>query len=305
MRISHRQLKAFVLVAHLKNFSRAAEKLYIAQSGLSHMIQDLEEKIGFRLLDRTTRQVSLTPYGLEFLRVAEQNVENLERAVKQVGSIARQDEEFLAVGAPPLSSSYILPKAIFTLKKQHANLHVELVDSSLLSISDLILKNRLDVGFGMFIKEAPNLVREPLFNFSLVLVSQSPSFKVEQQPIRWSDIPQHELISLPYSNPLQQTINETLLAQGQARTPKFEVNFLATQLGLAAAGCGVAIMPSTVAALSQTHKVKIQPLTDPIINLKYYSVRSRARTFKPLAIEFCDILKSIFTDTLPASVQKA
>jgi len=304
VRISHRQLKAFVLVAHLKNFSRAAEKLYIAQSGLSHMIQDLEEKLGFRLLNRTTRHVSLTPYGLEFLRVAEQNVENLERAVKQVGKIARQDEEFLAVGAPPLSSSYILPKAIISLKKRHTNLRVELIDSNLLSIPELLLKNRLDVGFGMFIKEAPNLIREPIFNFSLVLVSKSTRFKVDPQAVKWSDIPQQELISLPYSNPLQQTINETLLAQGQARTPKFEVNFLATQLGLAAAGCGVAIMPSTVAALSQTHKVKIQPLIDPVINLKYYSVRNRAEVLKPIATEFCDILKSVFTATLPAAVQK-
>jgi len=298
MRICHRQLKAFILVAHLKNFSRAAEKLYIAQSGLSHMIQDLEEKLGFRLLNRTTRQVSLTSYGLEFLRVAEQNVENLERAIKQVGEIARQNEQFLAVGAPPLSSSYILPGAIKTLKERHSNLRVELIDSDLLAIPELLLQNRLDIGFGMFIKDAPNLIREPIFNFSLVLVSKSDKFEISHQAVKWRDVPHQKLITLPHSNPLQQKINETLMEQGQARSPKYEVNFLATQLGLAAAGCGVAIMPSTVAALSQTHKVKIQPLIRPVINLKYYSVRNRAEALKPIATEFSQTLKSVFAANL-------
>ncbi|MCS6762995.1 MAG: LysR family transcriptional regulator [Candidatus Protistobacter heckmanni] len=90
MNILHRQLKVFLLVARLHNFSRAAEQLFIAKSGLSTMVRELEEQFGFRLFDRTTRHVRLTEFGTQFLPIAEQNVQSIEGIVSRIGEIARQ-----------------------------------------------------------------------------------------------------------------------------------------------------------------------------------------------------------------------
>src|SRR5258705_272173 len=70
MKISSRQLKAFVLTARHRSFSRAAEQLFISQSGMSVLVRELETQLGFRLFDRTTRKVSLTEPGLRFLPIA-------------------------------------------------------------------------------------------------------------------------------------------------------------------------------------------------------------------------------------------
>ena len=67
---SSRQLRAFVLVARYRSFSRAAAALFITPSGLSLLIRELERQLGVRLFDRTTRQVELTTAGSEMLAVA-------------------------------------------------------------------------------------------------------------------------------------------------------------------------------------------------------------------------------------------
>src|SRR5215510_15518361 len=97
-----RQLRAFLLVAHHQNFSRAAEALFITPSGLSLLIRELENQLGFRLFDRTTRHVALTPPGSQLLGVARRSLEELDGAMSRTGQIARQASDSLSIGAGQL-----------------------------------------------------------------------------------------------------------------------------------------------------------------------------------------------------------
>src|SRR3954451_20459769 len=80
MNITTRQLKAFVLTARHQSFSRAAEELFITQSGMSVLVRELETQLGFRLFERTTRKVMLTEPGSKFLSVADRSLRELETA---------------------------------------------------------------------------------------------------------------------------------------------------------------------------------------------------------------------------------
>src|SRR5215472_4164685 len=71
MDFSSRQLRAFHYVAEHKSFARVGERLLITPSGLSVLIRELKRQLGFRLFDRTTRQVTLTAYGRDLLAVTE------------------------------------------------------------------------------------------------------------------------------------------------------------------------------------------------------------------------------------------
>src|ERR1700716_4520185 len=86
MDFTSRQLRAFLLVAQHRSFSRAAEALFITPSGLSVLIRELEMPLGFRLFDRTTRHVAPTAYGTEFLRVAQRCLGDLDTATARIGS---------------------------------------------------------------------------------------------------------------------------------------------------------------------------------------------------------------------------
>ena len=69
MEFTSRQLRAFHFVAQHQSFARAAETLFMTPSGVSVLIRELERQLGFRLFDRTTRQVELTAYGSDLLSV--------------------------------------------------------------------------------------------------------------------------------------------------------------------------------------------------------------------------------------------
>jgi len=88
MNITSRQLKAFLLTARHQSFSRAAERLFITQSGMSVLVRELEDQLGFRLFERTTRRVTLTEFGSRFLPIADRSLVDLEAAAANIGRSA-------------------------------------------------------------------------------------------------------------------------------------------------------------------------------------------------------------------------
>ena len=84
MNITSRQLTAFVLIARHESFSRAAEQMYITQSGISLIVRDLEYQLGFRLFDRTTRSVKVSELGSRFLPIATRCLSELEGAAENI-----------------------------------------------------------------------------------------------------------------------------------------------------------------------------------------------------------------------------
>src|SRR5215831_6680358 len=111
MEFSSRQLRAFLLAAQHRSFTRAAEALFITPSGLSVLIRELETQLGFRLFDRTTRHVALTRHGNELLAVAQRNLEQIDDAMSRIGQSARNASHSLSLGATPLVAANILPQA--------------------------------------------------------------------------------------------------------------------------------------------------------------------------------------------------
>src|SRR3979490_3504174 len=101
MNITSRQLKAFLLTAQHQSFSRAAEQLFITQSGMSVLVRELEAQLGFRLFDRTPRRVSLTEFGVKFLPIADRSLLDLEAAAANIGRSATEGARPPAMAATP------------------------------------------------------------------------------------------------------------------------------------------------------------------------------------------------------------
>ena len=89
MNLTQRQLNMFVTTADLMNISRASEVLHISQPALSRALQELEAQLGVALLQRTTRQLSLTPDGQQFLPVAQRLLRDLEQATADLREQAK------------------------------------------------------------------------------------------------------------------------------------------------------------------------------------------------------------------------
>jgi LysR family transcriptional regulator, benzoate and cis,cis-muconate-responsive activator of ben and cat genes len=140
-----RHLRYFVGVAEMENVSRAALKLHVSQPALSAQIRDLENEIGFQLLERTAKSVKLTKAGRAFLEEARAVLQRADEAVNKARSIAAEPSE-LHVGYSPTPVAEILPKTLRAFQGKMPNVHVRLHDWTNQAILDGVRDGRLQLG---------------------------------------------------------------------------------------------------------------------------------------------------------------
>ena len=125
-----RHLRYFVAVAKEENVSRAALKLHVSQPALSRQIRDLEDELGFLLLERSAKSVRLTSAGRTFLGEAQAVLLRVDEAVKAARTVASGQSEELNVGYAPMPTVKFLPPAVRAFRKQFAGVRVKLHDLS-------------------------------------------------------------------------------------------------------------------------------------------------------------------------------
>ena len=152
-----RHLRYFVAVAELENVSRAALKLHVSQPALSRQIRDLEDEIGFCLLERTAKSVRLTDAGHAFLNDARTLLQQAEEAVKKARAIASAEPTELKVGYSPAATLRILPPVLRAYQRVMPKVHVKLHDWSNEANVAGLRDGRLNLAF---------VVRPPIFTIS-------------------------------------------------------------------------------------------------------------------------------------------
>lgn len=142
-----RQLRYFIAVAEELHFGRAAERCHIAQPPLSQQIKKLEEELGVTLFERTSRKVSLTPEGAEFLEHARDIFGRLDEAVEMVQSMARGEEGCLRVGFIGPAALSSLPQAIRQFRRENPKIKLDFSAKSTSEQLPMLRNGRLDVAF--------------------------------------------------------------------------------------------------------------------------------------------------------------
>lgn len=291
MEVSTRQLRAFRLVAHHRNFTRAAEALFISPSGLSVLIRELEARVGFRLFDRTTRHVELTPHGGELLAVIQRSLEELDAAIANIGRSARRSHQSISLGTTPLVAANILPPAMREFRKQRPDVRIQLFDADLPTLAKMVESGKLDMSLGIF-KAMAGVRREPFFRFSLMLARAPREGVPPRATATWSALDGETLISLSAGHPHQELIDRQVAKAGVRVRTGSVVNLLDTQIALAEAEEGVAIIPSFGMPACRNRRVVVSQLTKPVVRFDFHLISNRAKELPPRAAEFVSYLKS-------------
>jgi DNA-binding transcriptional LysR family regulator len=297
MNLSFRQLKAFILVGELGNFTRAAERLHITQAGLSVMMRELESQLGDRLFDRTTRTVSLTAAGEKLLPAALAAVEQLERAAAEIGVIGTRARQVMRVAATPLVSSSLLPAVFgaFRLKYPDVVLHLQDADPS--RVHALVESGEADFGMGFFFKAVRGIERTQLCSFPLMRVAPLPAAAAQRKQtvgkVAWTALQEEPLIGLPRDNPIQQMVDSHLAKIGRSNEERPTFRHFDTLIGMVAAGMGSTVIPSFALLACHHHRVATDILVEPEESLGFYRITKRGRTKPALMAEFSETLVSL------------
>lgn len=275
MNITSRQLKAFLLTARYQSFSRAADQLFITQSGMSVLVRELEEQLGFRLFERTTRKVVLTEFGSRFLPIADRSLLELEAAASTIGRSATRPGSALALGATPFVAADVLPQAIAAYAACGGHLDVRLVDAELPALTQMLQSGELDIALSASEHNFAGLHKTPLVAFPLVLVA-GRSMRL-QPPVRWADVVRMRLIGYRSENPVQHLVEHALRAAGRRAPADVQCNYLETQIAMVEVGGGAAVVPSFAAAACAKRDIAVYPLADPVVSGTLYWVAKRSR----------------------------
>jgi DNA-binding transcriptional LysR family regulator len=326
MNISLRQLKGFILVTRLGNFSRAAEQLHMTQAGLSIMIRELEAQLDCRLFDRTTRLVSLTPVGEQFLPAALRALADIETAAAQINAVGEKARYTLRVAAAPLVSTSLMPAVFRCFRDAYPEVTVRLVDCDLARVHTLVDTGEVDFGLGFFLKPAAGIERTLLHSSQLMRV-QSVEGEDEDEDAGtgardllfkgwagqratvgkapWSALQSANLIGLSRSNPIQQLIETHLAKIDRANKDIVTFNHIDTLISMAAAGMGTAIIPSIALLACSRYRIKADLLSHPTVSLGFYRITKSGRAKAPAIVNFTETLLSVLPDLVATAAIQA
>ncbi len=116
------QLRYFVEVVRIGNFTRAAERCHVTQPTLSHQIKKLEDELGEPLLQRRKKGVAPTPFGQRFLARASLILQELHDAVTEASTYQQDAKGMLRLGAIPTVAPYLLPRLLQAARNQYPQL---------------------------------------------------------------------------------------------------------------------------------------------------------------------------------------
>jgi LysR family transcriptional regulator, carnitine catabolism transcriptional activator len=281
MDFSSRQIRAFLLVAESRSFTRAAEKLLLTPSAVSVLIRELEIQLGFRLFDRTTRHVALTPDGLQLRAVARRTLEELDAATSRI-AVARAANQSLSIGAPPVITADVLPQAIKEFQDQRPAVSVDVFDADLTMVRQRVEAGKLDMGLG-FYPRVSRVFARPFFRFNLMVIRPESALSSAGTSVTWSTLKREKLIALPAASPLQQLIDRHLARAGVVSRRAF--------VAMVSAGHGAAVIPSLGLPACRKRGVLVYRLTNPVVTVDYHVIHQRGRTLSAAADDFAGFLQ--------------
>jgi DNA-binding transcriptional LysR family regulator len=162
MALDFRALRYFVAVAEELHFTRAAERLYIAQPALSEQIRRLEDELGVELLRRTTRKVELTPAGEEFLSHARRILAEADEALADASRAARGETGSVRVGTGAIAGLDLVPRMLRAFREERPLVHLELRQIDWVDYSGGLREGSVDVAFVWLPFEHGDLIVAPL-----------------------------------------------------------------------------------------------------------------------------------------------
>ena len=290
MNVTLRQLRAFVLVGRLGSFTRAAQAMHLTQSALSLLIRELESAMSTRLVDRTTRNVSLTAAGTEFFASTQRILEELEHAIGNVDKLVAKERGRVVIAAPLVLSSTLLPPILAGFRTACPGIELVLNDSLPGEVLPQVRTGTADLGIGTFSHTEEGLQRVLLFKEALVAVFPKAHAFASAIRLTWRDLANVPVLTLRRGSVFRDLAEGGFAAARMTLNPAFEADYVGSLIGLAGAGLGVAIVPGYATALTDRSRIRWKRLEKPVVEREVLMVHRAGPTLSPAAQAFAEFV---------------
>ncbi|MEP7303321.1 MAG: LysR substrate-binding domain-containing protein [Caldimonas sp.] len=227
-----RHLRYFAALADCLSFTRAAERVHVTQSTLSHQIRQLEEEIGQPLFDRIGKRVVTTEAGALFLAYASRALKEVDQGIATLkpggGGLTGQ----VRIGATHTFNIGLIPECVALFLARHPTVQIRVDELSADEISTGLQAGELDLGIAYRPSGPNDLWFEPLYNEEMVLVVSSSHPLAGRKRIRMVELHQQRLVLLPDHFATRSMLDECFKASGAEPVVVAEMSTIAPMLGL-------------------------------------------------------------------------
>ncbi|MEM8768801.1 MAG: LysR family transcriptional regulator, partial [Pseudomonadota bacterium] len=249
-----RQLRYFIAVAEHQSFTRAARALHISQPPLSRQIQQLEERIGTRLLDRKRTGASLTRAGRHFLEEAQAIFVALQEAAASTAAIGAGELGSVTIGFTSTALYGDLPSIVRSLRSTQPSLRLVLTEMTVIDQLTALRAERIDLAIALAMNRESDIHQQVLSTEQLaVCLPAGHRLASSSRPLAVTALAKEGFISFPrdLAPGLFDAIAGFLAGSAVPFNITQEAVQMQTIIGLVSTGLGVAIVPSSMSQLQR------------------------------------------------------
>ena len=276
-------LLAFRAAAELSNFRKAAETVHISQPAFSRRIDKLEQALGVRLLDRTTRRVSLTAVGRDFARKVEQLLDDLDHTLLGIRGVAATRMGEVTIACVPSTVYYFLSQVIRRYHERYPKIRVKVFDAGANEVLAAVSRGEADFGLNFIGGQESDIEFKLLLEERFVAACRRDHPLAKKKRVSWTELAQYDYISVSKASGNRLLLDQALAGVDGRPQAIYEAQHVTTMLGLVEAGLGVAAVPS-LAMPGKDHPLLVSvPLVDPVVTRRVGLIRRKGRSLSPAA----------------------
>ena len=284
-----RHLRYFDALAETLNFTRAAERLHVTQSTLSHQIRQLEEELGTPLFDRGGKRVRMTEAG-EILRShMTPALEKIDLGLQALRAPGQAITGRICLGTTPSFNTQMVPQCVATLLKSYPGLQVGVEELAAGQILKRLRSGHLDLAVSYPPGEGSELWFEPLYNEELRLVVAATHPLARRRKVRMVELHGVRMVLLLPQFLTRKLLDDCFAAAGAKPVEVAQLNSIAPMIELIRQTDLAGIIPES--AVGQREGLRVIPLEDPTPIRTPGMLWPKGATRSPVLKHFAEIIR--------------
>lgn len=295
MDVSFEQINAFQAVANEGSFSRAGQALYRSQSAISIQVARLEEVLGQKLFDRTTKRVGLTDSGRIFLGYVDQIKRLLQEAEQELMDLQEMQRGQLRICTSDTTACYRLPHILRAYGAKYPGIEIIVRNATSLKTIDQVLQDEVDLGIATLSYLKPGLETIPLFSRSDVVICHPSHPLAPREAVFLKDLEKYPCVLLDQNCSSRRILDDACEKARVALPIAMELSSIEVVKSFVAIDSGISVVPE-VAIQEETVQGKLVSLAvkdfKSVPKQNMGIVYRKDRYFSAAAKAFLDMLKA-------------
>ena len=293
-------MRLFNALAYELNFTKAAAQVGLSQSALTAAIKSIEDELGVRLLDRTTRHVQLTPEGQQLLAVTERLLGDVDASLGHIRAIAARVKGRVTVSAPSSILHYAFCPAVARLISSHPGVTIRLLEHTIDVAREAVVAGGVDFALNTITEVHEGLTTRPVLRDQLGVLTATAGAPAADESVSWKSLDHGLYVGLGESYGIRRIIDMQEGINLAFRHPRYEVSSPVSLAMLLREGIGYGIVPALTAQSLIGHGLYFLPLSDPPIYRSLHILKRKKRGLSAAAAALVEQFAITLTSIPPS-----